>query len=129
MKSLFVLAVCMAAVLSSCDNYREADPLDVRQVKITNVNNDTLITLSNEKMAPTVRVSIVETLTDTALVKIATDTAFSKHGATFLLPVINPPLMSISGLTGDSLFIKYQPYKKPISGDLTIELTFLNAGR
>jgi hypothetical protein len=41
-----------------------------------------------------------------------------------LLPITNPPSMNISGLSGDSLFIKYQPYKKPISGDLTIEITF-----
>lgn len=66
----------------------------------------------------------METLSDKALVKIASDTVFSKHQATFMLPITNPPLMLISGLSGDSLFIKYEPYKKVITGDLTIEITF-----
>lgn len=121
-----VLAVlgCLAIGLLSCDNYREADPVVTHQVKVKNLNKDTLISVSNEKLATTARISFVETLSDTALVKIATDTLFSTHGATFLLPITNPPLMNISGLSGDSLFIKYQPYKKGIAGNLTIEITF-----
>lgn len=115
---------CLTTGLLSCDNYREADPVIAHQVKVKNLNKDTLIAVSNEKLATIARVSFVETLSDTALVRIAADTLFSKHGATFLLPIINPPLMSISGLSGDSLFIKYEPYKKEIAGDLTIEITF-----
>ena len=112
-----------AFVLFSCDNYRPAEPIVTQNVKITNVNRDTVIGISNENLATTARIFFRETLSDTALVRISPDTLFSKNGALYLLPMINPPSMSLGGLSGDSLFIKYQPYKKPISGDLTIEIT------
>ncbi|QRR03188.1 hypothetical protein [Dyadobacter sandarakinus] len=115
---------CFVTGLLSCEDYREAEPIFTEQVKVINLNRDTLIAVYNEKLATTARVSFVETLSDTALVKIASDTVFSKPQATFLLPITNPPLMLISGLSGDSLFIKYEPYKKVITGDLTIEITF-----
>ena len=119
-----VLAVSSAFAVFSCDNYRPAEPVISQNVKVINVNRDTVIGISNEKLATTARISFTETLSDTALVRISPDTAFSKNGALFLLPITNPPVMSIGGLPGDSLFIKYQPYKKPISGALTIEVTF-----
>lgn len=118
------LAASSSFVLSSCDNYRPAEPIITQYVQITNVSRDTLVVIPNEKSATTASVTFMETLSDTALVRISPDTAFSKHGSLFLLPITNPPLMYISGLTGDSLFIKYQPYKTTISGDLTIEVTF-----
>jgi hypothetical protein len=122
----FLIAASSAFVLFSCENYRPGEPVMKQYVKVTNVNRDTVVVIPNEKSASTIGVSFVETLSDTALVRISPDTAFSKNGSFFLLPVTNPPLMYISGLTGDSLYIKYQPYKKPISGDLTIEITFQN---
>jgi hypothetical protein len=83
-----------------------------------------MIVIPNGKSASMASISFAETLSDTALVRIASDTAFSTHGGGFLLPITNPPLMSIGGLTGDSLYIKYQPYKKPVTGDLTIEIIY-----
>lgn len=122
-KGLFVLLGCFSTGLLSCEN-RKADPVIMHQAKVLDLNKDTVIVVPNEKLATTVRVSFVESLSDTALVKISTDRTFSTPGSQFLLPMKNSPLMYISELSGDSLFIKYQPYKKPISGNLTIEITF-----
>lgn len=122
MKPLF--AACFAFTLFSCENYRAAEPPVVQYVKVTKVDRDTMLVIPNEKSATTARVSFTETLSDTAIVRISSDTAFAKHGSVFLLPITNPPLMHISGLSGDSLFIQYQPYNKPISGDLTVEIEF-----
>jgi hypothetical protein len=119
-----VFCASTAFAFFSCENYRPGEPIITQYVKITNVNRDSVVAIPNKKLATIVRVSFTETLSDTALVRISPDTAFSKHGSLFLLPITNPPLMYISGLSGDSLYIKYQPYKKPISGDLTIEITF-----
>lgn len=119
-----VFAASSAFTLFSCENYRPAEPVITQYVKVTNVDRDTVIVIPNEKLANTAGISFTETLSDTALVIISPDTAFSKHGSLFLLPITNPPLMNVSGLSADSLFIKYQPYNKPISGDLTIEITF-----
>jgi hypothetical protein len=116
--------IVSAFVSFSCDSYRPAEPVITQYVKVVDVNSDTMVVIPNEKSATTASISFTETLSDTALVRISPDTAFSKHGSVFLLPITNPPLMYISGLTGDSLFIKYQPYNKPIAGDLTIEVTF-----
>jgi len=119
-----LLAASLAFAFFSCENYRPAEPVIKHYVKVINVNRDTVAVIPNKQSATTIGVSFMETLSDTALVWISPDTAFSKHGSLYLLPITNPPAMYISGLTGDSLFIKYQPYKKPISGDLTIEITF-----
>ena len=119
-----MLAATSVFTFFSCDNYRPPAPVDTQYVRVANVNRDTMMIIAKEKSATTARISFTETLSDTALVKISPDTAFSKHGAVFLLPVTKPVLMYVSGLTGDSLFIKYQPYKKPVSGNLTIEITF-----
>ena len=118
-----MLAVFSAYAFFSCENYRPGEPVITQYVKVTDVNRDTVIAISNEKLASTATISFTETLTDTALVRISPDTAFSIHGSLFLLPITNPPLMMLSGLSGDSLFIQYQPYNRPISGDLTIEIT------
>ena len=124
-RNAFKIALASSAIVFfSCENYRPAEPVVTEYVKVANVNRDTVIVIPNEKLATTARISFTETLSDTALVRISPDTAFSKNGSLFLLPITNPPLTYISGLTGDSLFIKYQPYKKPISGDLTVEITF-----
>lgn len=119
-----MLALSSALILFSCDNYRAAEPVFTQYVKVKDVNSDTMVVIYNEKSSTTASIAFRETLSDTALVRISPDTAFLKHGSLFLLPITNPPAMYISGLTGDSLFIKYQPYNKPISGDLTIEITF-----
>lgn len=108
----------------SCNNYREADPVITLYAEIKDPSRDTIISIFNEKLSAKVRVSFEETLSDTALVRISSDTLFSQHGASFLLPITNAPLMFIDGLTGDSLFIKYQPIKKPISGNVKIGITF-----
>ncbi|KAA6432727.1 hypothetical protein FEM33_23700 [Dyadobacter flavalbus] len=110
--------------LFSCDNYRPAEPPVIQYVKIANVHRDTVVAIPNEKSAVTARIAFTETLSDTAIVRISPDTAFSQHGSVFLLPITNPTLMYISGLSGDSLFLQYQPYKRPISGNLTIEIEF-----
>ena len=119
-----ILAASSVISFFSCDNYRPPAPVDTQYVRVANVNRDTMMVIAKDESATTARISFTETLSDTALVKISSDTAFSKHGAVFLLPVTKPVLMYVSGLTGDSLFIKYQPYKKPVSGNLTIEITF-----
>lgn len=124
-----MLTVFSVFVLSSCDNYRPAESVVTQYLKVINVNSDTMIVIPNEKLATSARIGFAETLSDTALVRISSDTAFSKHGTLFFLPITNPPLMSVSGLSGDSLFIKYEPYNKPISGDLTIEVTFKNSSK
>jgi hypothetical protein len=120
---LMLIAFTTSAFFS-CENYRPAEPVVTQYVKVTNVNRDTVIGIPNENLATSARISFTETLSDTALVRISVDTLFSKNGSVFLLPITNPPMMSIGGLSGDSLFIQYQRYKKPISGDLTIEITF-----
>ena len=119
-----MLAASSVFTVFSCDNYRPPAPVATQYVKVANVNRDTMVVIAKEKSSTTARISFTETLSDTALVRISPDTAFSKHGAVFLLPITKPLLTYVSGLTGDSLFIKYQPYKKPISGNLTIEITF-----
>ena len=121
-----MLAASSVFAFFSCDNYRPPAPVATQYVKVANVNQDTMMVIAKEKSSTTARISFTETLSDTALVRISPDTAFSKHGAVFLLPITKPLLTYVSGLTGDSLFIKYQPYKKPISGNLTIEVTFEN---
>lgn len=113
-----------AFALFSCDNYKPAEPPVIQYVKVAHVDRDTVVVVPNEKSAVTARIAFTETLSDTALVRISPDTAFSKHGSVFLLPMTNSPLMYLSGLSGDSLFIQYQPYNRPISGELTIEIEF-----
>ncbi|SEI53325.1 hypothetical protein SAMN05216327_102282 [Dyadobacter sp. SG02] len=118
------LATLTCALGLSCENSRPADPLDQRQVKVIDLNRDTVIAVANENRAETARISFVETLSDTALVKVSNDTLFSQHGMGFLLPITKPMLTSIGGLTGDSLYVKYQPLKTPITGALTVEITY-----
>jgi hypothetical protein len=120
----WVFAVSSILVFVSCGDFRPAEPLETHYVKVTDVNRDTIIVIPNGKSASMASISFAETLSDTALVRIASDTAFSTHGVGYLLPVTNAILPSISGLTGDSLYIKYQPYKKPVTGDLTIEIIY-----
>jgi hypothetical protein len=94
-----------AFLLLSCDSHRPAEPVITQYVKVINVNSDTMVVIPNGKSATTASIAFSETLSDTALVRISSDTAFSKHGSLFLLPITNSPLTYISGLSGDSLFI------------------------
>lgn len=119
-----VVVVCVLASMASCDGFKAADPLITHQVDVKDTNRDTIVSIFNEKLSTKVQVAFEESLSDTAIVQISSDTLFSQHGATFLLPVRNAPLMYIGGLVGDSLFIKYRPINKPISGNVKIELTF-----
>ena len=119
-----VIAISLIITSISCDNYREADPVITRYAEVKDPSRDTIISIFNEKLSTKFRVTFEETLSDTALVRISNDTLFSQHGTLFLLPITNPPLMFVDGLTGDSLFIKYQPIKKPISGNVKIGITF-----
>ena len=72
----WVLAAASALPFFSCDNYRAAEPVVTQYVKVTSVNRDTVISISNEKLSPMVGVSFTETLSDTAIVSISSDTAF-----------------------------------------------------
>lgn len=116
--SLFLIAGTL-----SCDRYREADPVIKQYVQIQDSSRDTLVSIFNEKMSTKAMINFQETLTDTAVVRFSSDRSFLEGGG-FLLPIENPPLMYVGGLVGDSLFIKYEPFKKSISGKLTIEVTF-----
>lgn len=119
------LALVIAFTLVSCSDFRPADPLETHLVTITDVGRDTVAAIPNEKLSTSARISIEETLSDTAIVRISGEPSFT-NPMTLLLPIKNMPLTSISGLTGDSLYVKYEPYKKPISGTVSVKITFLN---
>jgi hypothetical protein len=121
--SLLMVVVILASMIS-CDGFKAADPLIIHNVEIKDVSRDTIISIFNEKLSTKVQVAFEETLSDTAIVQISSDTLFSQHGTKYLLPVRNAPLMYIGGLLGDSLFIKYRPINVPISGNVKIKLTF-----
>jgi len=120
---LLIVVVILASMIS-CGGFKAADPLIIHNAEIKDVSRDTIISIFNEKLSTKVQVAFEETLSDTAVVQISSDTLFSQHGATYLLPVRNAPLMYIGGLLGDSLFIKYRPINMPISGNVKIKLTF-----
>lgn len=124
MAKRLVVVVGFLASITSCGGFKAGDPLIIHNVKIKDSSRDTIISIFNEKLSTKVQVVFEETLSDTAIVQISSDTLFAQHGATFLLPVRNAPLMYIGGLIGDSLFIKYRPINKPISGNVKIELTY-----
>lgn len=121
--SLLMVVVILASMIS-CGGFKAADPLIIHNAEIKDVSRDTIISIFNEKLSTKVQVAFEETLSDTAVVQISSDTLFSQHGATYLLPVRNATLMYIGGLLGDSLFIKYRPINMPISGNVKIKLTF-----
>lgn len=121
--SLLMFVVILASMIS-CGGFKAADPLIIHNVEIKDVSRDTIISIFNEKLSTKVQVAFEETLSDTAILQISSDTLFSQHGAPYLLPVRNAPLMYIGGLLGDSLFIKYRPINLPISGNVKIKLTF-----
>ena len=121
--SIGVIALFILTGMISCDNYREADPVITHYAQITNSSRDTIISIFNEKLSTEATVTFQETLSDMAIVKFSSDTSFAEKGG-FLIPIKNPPLMGIGGLVGDSLYIKYQPLNKPVSGNVTIGVTF-----
>ena len=119
-----LMAACLLAGITSCDNFKAADPLVTRYAEVKDPSRDTVFVISNKKLSTTAEIIFEETLSDTAIVGFSSDISFTNQSR-FLLPMKNPPGMYISGLTGDSLFVKYQPYKKPISGNVKIKVTFL----
>jgi hypothetical protein len=123
LRKRLLMAACLLAGITSCDNFKAADPLVTRYAEVKDPSRDTIFTISNEKMSTLAVITFEETLSDTAIVGFSSDTSFTNQSR-FLLPMKNSPGMSISGLTGNSLFIKYEPYNKPISGNVKIGVTF-----
>jgi len=119
----FVVLFLLANTLS-CSHYREGEPIITLYAEVKDPSRDTIMAMANEKLSTEAIVTFQETLSDTAIVKFSGDTLFSQKGAGFLLPMTSSNLMSVGGLEGDSLFIKYQPIKKAISGNLKIGVTF-----
>lgn len=117
---LFLLVVAM-----SCDNYKEAAPVKVHYVQVSDPGRDTVLSVANEKLADLIAVTFESTLSDTAIVIFSPDTVFSQKGSS-LVPTngASSQTINIGGIKSEILFIKYKPLKKPISGEVKIGVVF-----
>lgn len=79
--------------------------------------------LENKNKASSFSISYQGTLSDIAILRFSTNRSFSQNGG-FVIPVHDSVKQMVNDIAGDSLFIQYQPVRNPISGDLTIGITF-----
>ncbi|WP_353719070.1 hypothetical protein [Dyadobacter sp. 676] len=115
--------VSLLAALTSCNDFRPVPLPITRYIEIPDANRDTMVVISNDDQYSLARLTFEETLSDTAIVEFSTDN-FVKSRMFFLLPARNAPLMSIGGLTGDSLYVKYYPMTRPVTGQVKIGVSF-----
>ena len=120
-----VMLLCLSTAITSCDNYKEPEPVETHYVNLTELNRDTVVSVANDKLSNSVSLAMEGSISKLAILKFSNDTSFAEKSGIALAPgALSSTPFSLGDFAGERLYIQYLPLSDSTSGTIKIGIVF-----